>query len=191
MGVRASVSEVRHENLSGLQVEEEQRMVLDTGCWSIRQKVYMYLLASCVVVGRFIANSSHFDTTDTTALLRGGRSSVRALRCLRWMSSSSSSKAKPAISSSRQKTLNKFLGLQLEQIQTKVDSLWRKQARLQQEGLHTSSAISAADKDEIIEMSNDEKSGDEGSKSNNAMKIDDSSDVEAANTSKTKANGNL
>jgi hypothetical protein len=105
---------------------------------------------------------------------------------------SSKSKAAPSASSTsstRQKTLNKFLGLELEQIQTKVDSLWRKQARLQQEGLHTSAIIAAASvasKNEIIEMSDEEKSADEGSKSNNAMKIDDSSDVEAAVSSKTQ-----
>lgn len=93
----------------------------------------------------------------------------------RGRASSSSGAPPPALAAERQKTLNKFLGLPLEQRQTRVDSLFRKQER----ALSTTTPAAAAT---IM-------SGEAASSKEEPVTVDASSDVEMTASTSSKANG--
>ena len=138
-----------------------------------------------------------FVRHSSSSLVRYSLHQVPAVRssCLLYacMSSSSSSKGKgkgtgrssssaggggagpPALAAERQKTLNKFLGLPLEQRQTRVDSLFRKQER----SLSTTTSGAAASV----------MSGEAASSKEEPVAVDASSDVEMTASTSSKANG--
>lgn len=75
--------------------------------------------------------NTRYQQANTIRWLRASLFSpfYTAGRCMSKRQSSSSSKL-PPLPTERQKTLNRFLGLPLEQRQTRVDSLFRKQEKL-------------------------------------------------------------
>lgn len=89
---------------------------------------------------------------------------------------------KQTLPAERQKTLNRFLGLPLEQRQTRVDSLFRKQVR--ESSLPVPGAVLASTSVRSITTSTSTAA----SESHEVMEIDASSDVEQVN-SVSKANG--
>lgn len=89
---------------------------------------------------------------------------------------------KQTLPAERQKTLNRFLGLPLEQRQTRVDSLFRKQVR--ESSLPVPGAVFASTSVRSITTSTSTAA----SESHEVMEIDASSDVEQVN-SVSKANG--
>lgn len=78
-----------------------------------------------------------------------------------------------AVPKTRQKTLNRYLGLELQQIQTKVDSLFRRQERI---GSLQIQAKSLATTSKMVELNHNKDT-------KQAMEITASSDIEEAPTS--------
>jgi hypothetical protein len=109
--------------------------------------------------------------TATAALKTAAAAVAEGTRCM-------------STGSTRQKTLNKFLGLPLQQVQTRVDSLFRRQEKESQRASAQVALFATSSSSNII-MKIDNKNG-EGD-----MAMAQSSDVEvmAASSSKATTNG--
>lgn len=169
----ASLSPVNRAGSLRVNIVKAANIITTTKPFSRITIAYLYpARRSAVSLFSACARMSKSGSSSSTSSINAARNNIYAKK---------QQKETAALPTERQRTLNKFLGLPLEQRQTRVDSLFRKQSSsLLPVPVAVSSAASVRS---FTTTATATASGD-----HDIMEIDASSDVEQVNTV-NKANG--